>query len=86
MRPDGGNVPIKARVICPYFQRHTDGRNTIVCEGVARGVETAMVFRGREQMERYSEKYCETYKYGHCPLARAVSLKIELQNEKAGRY
>ena len=86
MRPDGGNVPIKARIICPYYLRHTNERRAIVCEGLAPGAESAMVFRGRVAMERYSEKYCETFKYGHCPLARAMSLKIELMDQKAGRY
>lgn len=79
---DGGNMPIKARIICPFYRRHTDGRKTIVCEGVASGrVETAMVFTCRDHMERYSAKFCETFKYNRCPLARAVSLKIEMAEE-----
>lgn len=79
-------MPIKARIICPFYKRHTDNRRTIVCEGVAEGrVETAMVFTSRELMERYSGKYCETFRYNRCPLARAINLKIDMMDEAARR-
>ena len=72
---DGGNVPQRARIICPYFKRFMDERRAIVCEGAAIGAETAMMFRSRRDMEIYSEKVCETFRYGHCPVARMLSEK-----------
>lgn len=74
---DGGNLPIKARVICPYFLRFTMERRAIVCEGMVAGVQSATVFRRRDEMEKYSERYCETYKYNRCPVARACALKYQ---------
>lgn len=79
---DGGNLPIKARIICPFYLRHTNERRVIVCEGMAPGLQSAMLFRSRRDMERYSEKYCETYHYNRCPMARAVALKIEQQENE----
>ena len=83
---DGGNVPQAARIICPYFKRLTDNRRVIVCEGLTPGVCTATMFRRREEQERYSEKYCERYSYGRCPVARAVALKLVEREQKKGRY
>lgn len=83
---DCGNIPQVARIICPYFDKLSMDYRLIVCEGVVNGTKSAMVFRCRADMENYSRKYCESYKYNHCPLAQAVGLKLEMQNQKAGRY
>lgn len=72
---DGGNIPQAARMICPYFLRLTKERRAIVCEGAVRGSVIAMTFRTRMDMERYSEKVCETYRYNHCPIARMLGEK-----------
>ena len=82
---DCGNIPQVARIICPYFDMISMEYRMIVCEGMVSGAKSAMVFRRREDMEKYSSKYCESYKYGHCPLARQVGLKIIARDEKAGR-
>lgn len=72
---DGGNLPIKARVICPYFLRFTMERRAIVCEGMVQGVQSATLFRRREDLEKYCEKFCETFRYNRCPVAKTVGLK-----------
>jgi len=82
---DGGNVPQKARMICPFFVRFTLERRAIVCEGMTKGVQTATMFHRREDMERYSEKYCETFGYGRCPVARGVALKTAEEEKKDSR-
>lgn len=82
---DGGNLPIKARIICPYYLRHTSERRAIVCEGMVPGLDSAMLFRRRSDMEKFSEKYCETFHYNRCPIARAVADKLARMDEKAGR-
>lgn len=83
---DCGNIPQVARIICPYFKMLSNDRRTIVCEGLTPGASSAMVFRTRAEQEKYSEKNCERYSYGHCPLARAVQLKLADEEEKAKRY
>ena len=72
---DGGNIPQKARIVCPYFKRFTEERRVIICEGCVKGTESAMVFRTKRDMENYSARMCETYRYGHCPIARVVAEK-----------
>lgn len=72
---DGGNLPQRARMICPYFDTFTLERRAIVCESAAKGTKMALMFRNREDMEKYSERYCETYKYNRCPYAQMLNLK-----------
>lgn len=86
MSSDGGNDTLRGRVICPYYQHHSAQKRAIVCEGLSLGMETAMVFNTRAEMERYSARFCETFRYGSCPLARGLALKHVEQEQKAGRY
>lgn len=79
---DGGNIPQKARIICPFFLRFTKERRVIVCEGMVSGLQSAMLFKRHEDMEKFAGKYCETYHYNRCPLARAVALKLEQQDKR----
>lgn len=80
-----GNIPQVARIICPYFALISMNWRGIVCEGVVSGARTAMVFRTRRDMEDYSRRYCETFKYNHCPIAQAVGLKLAEVDEKKER-
>lgn len=84
MEKNGGNDAMRARVICPFYHRHAKQKRAIVCEGLMPETETAMIFDSREQMERYSQKRCETYAYDRCLMARCIRLKIEIQEKKAG--
>lgn len=85
MANDGGNDTLRGRVICPYYERHTSQKRAIVCEGLAAGMETAMLFDCRADMEKYSAKFCETFRYNRCPLARGLAMKYTDQEERAGR-
>lgn len=82
MKPDGGNVPQRARMICPYFDTFTMERRAIVCESGIKGTKIALMFRTREDMERYSERNCETYRYNRCPYANMLGLKYAQMDEK----
>ena len=72
---DGGNIPQVARIVCPYFVRLTNERRAIVCEGTANGTKTAVMFKTRRDMELYSEKMCETYRFNRCMVARMLAEK-----------
>lgn len=86
MGGDGGNDTLRGRVICPYYKHHTGQKRAIVCEGLSSGMQTAMLFNARADMEKYSSRYCETFSYSRCPLARGLALKhVDMEN-KAGRY
>ena len=85
MANDGGNDTLRGRVICPYYERHTSQKRAIVCEGLVQGMETAMLFDCRADMEKYSQKYCETFRYSRCPLARGLALKYIDQEQRAER-
>lgn len=64
-----------ALVVCPYFVRFHGGKNAIcqiVCEGVAPGVESGVIFTGKSAMHAWTSRWCNTYKYENCPMARAI--------------
>lgn len=68
-------MPQKARIICPYFKRLSKEGRVIVCEGFEKNTEIAVLFRTKKDMEIYSEKTCETYRYGRCCVARIAAEK-----------
>ena len=72
------NVKENALVICPYFLRFAGGKNAvcqIVCEGLAPGVESGVIFTGKEAMHQWTGRWCNTYEYGGCPLAAVLGGK-----------
>lgn len=71
-----GNDPINARMICPFYRRVTDNGRVLVCEGITPSTEVCVKFRGKRELERYAGRYCETYRYEHCPVARMVEREI----------
>lgn len=64
-----------ARVICPFFLRFAGGKNAmcqIICEGFVPGVESGVLFTGKAAMHQWTDRWCNTYEYGGCPLASAL--------------
>lgn len=86
MARDGGNETLRGRVICPFFERHAEQKRAIICEGLTTSCESSMMFESKLEMIKHSEKYCETYHYGCCPMAMAIARKHVEQDIKAGRY
>lgn len=67
-----------ALVVCPYFARFHRGKNAmcqIICEGIAAGTESGVIFTGRDAMHRWTVRYCNTYDYDRCPMAAAIGGK-----------
>lgn len=74
------NTASSARAICPFYIRvesSPSGKSVIVCEGVDKNCETAIIFRSRATMTAWLKSRCETYDFASCPYARMVQAEID---------
>lgn len=63
------------RVFCPFFFRF-DGKNTIVCEGVAPRTEVRIAFTRRDELDRWAEEKCQSETgYRKCRMAQMLNGK-----------
>lgn len=78
------NTTSSARAICPYYLRAEiteGGKSVVVCEGVSKNSETAIIFRSRAAILEWMNGRCETYEYASCPYARMVQAEIDRRQE-----
>lgn len=55
---------------CPYFIK-VSGKRTLVCESSVAS-ETIMRFDSESELKYYHNRYCSTFEYKSCPIARAL--------------
>lgn len=61
-------------VRCPYYLRERD--TEIMCEGLEKGSELAVEFKGKQYKKKYREKYCGG-DYEKCKLCQCIEEKYK---------
>lgn len=64
---------MSSEVICPFY--HNEDGASLYCEGVTEDGTAHSIFRSGESKDRHKQRYCLTYEYGFCPVARMVEQK-----------
>lgn len=70
---------MSSEVICPFY--HNEDGCSIYCEGIAEDGTTHSIFPSGECKQRHKERFCLTYSYGGCPVAKFADEKYR-ENEK----
>ncbi len=76
------NDAAQANVVCPFYHRFSPNGREVICEGIAPGAETCMLFRTRAQRDKWLEALCNTFSYNRCHIAMGVNRKLEQQSAK----
>lgn len=71
---------MSSEVICPYY--HNEDGASLYCEGATDDGTAHSIFRSGECKNRHKERYCLTYEYGGCPVARAAEEKYREDEKK----
>ena len=56
-----------ATAVCPFYSSHQSC--SVKCEGIAGTARTGLFFYNNGQRAKYMRRYCNSDKYGDCPLA-----------------
>lgn len=59
-----------ACAMCPYYKG--EGSHRIVCDGFYPESNVHITFPARKVLEAHKEKFCYTWRYEECPLAKAL--------------
>ena len=68
--------------MCPFYKG--EGAHKLICEGVCRGGGIHMTFPSKKELDGHKEKYCYSWKYDECPLAKALDGFILKSGEDDG--
>lgn len=68
-------------VMCPFFRGWNASQ--IGCEGVGEGVKMILVFRGKDDVNKWLRRYCRRDKWETCPYAEFLKkYKYGLDSEE----
>lgn len=70
------NIPIMAKIICPFFLRfggNKVGNGRLICEGLIPGSETCSCFSSGKDCDAWVQGVCASYEYGTlCQVASTI--------------